>query len=220
MVESEMKLPLSPTLSSAAVLCLTTFLVSLPELQAAPRNSFPGRRVGGGTRGECAARSIVHLVPSSSVFAPGDVSVIALLEGPSSNPQPLEIVLMEASADGAFDAADAPILQRELPGAKNRLALLSLPSSSKALRWESSYRCGQGGADDEFGFITASAPPALSLLVPGSGDREDLNLQQVLANLQESCGGTAALQPLKTALQLGDEVINDSWPEQITVQCF
>ena len=61
---------------------------------------------------------------------------------------------------------------------------------------------------------------ALSLLVPGSGDREDRNLQQVLANLQESCGGTAALQPLKTAFQLGDEVVNDSWPEQITVQCF
>ena len=209
-----------PNLLSSAFFCLMALFPTLPELQAAPRNSFPGRRVGGGTRGECAARSVVHLVPSSSVFAPGDVSVIALLEGPSSNPQPLEIVLMEASADGAFDAAAAPILQRELPGAKNRLALLSLPSSSKALRWESSYLCGDEGGGDEFGFITASAPPALSLLVPGSGDRDDRNLQQVLANLQESCGGTAALQPLKTALQLGDEVINDSWPEQITVQCF
>ena len=197
-----------------------TLLISLPELQAASRNSFPGRRVGGGTRGECAARSIVHLVPSSSVFAPGDPSVIALLEGPSSNPQPLEIVLRFASEDGGFDPAAVPILQRELPGAKNRLVLLSFPSSQKALRWESSHRCGMERGGDEFGFITASAPPALSLLVPGSGDREDRKFQQLLANLQESCGRTAALQPLKTALQLGDEVISDSWPEQITVQCF
>ena len=187
---------------------------------AAPRDSFPGRRVGGGTRGECAARPIVHLVPSSSVFAPGDPSVIALLEGPSSNPQPVEIVMSAASADGGFASSSAPLLQRELPGAKNRLVLLSLPSSKQALRWESSYLCGQGGASDEFGFITASAPPALSLLVPGTGDREDRNLQQVLANLQESCGGTAALQPLKTALQLDDDVIDDSWPQQVTVQCF
>ena len=213
-------MPLSSTVLSAASLCLMTLLVSLPELQAAPRNSFPGRRVGGGTRGECAARSIVHLVPSSSVFAPGDPSVIALLEGPSSNPQPLETVLKVASEDGGFDPAAVPILQRELPGAKNRLVLLSFPSSQKVLRWESSYRCGMESGGDEFGFITASAPPALSLLLPGSGDREDQNLQQLLANLQESCGGTAALQPLKIALQLGDEVINDSWPEQITVQCF
>ena len=197
-----------------------TLLVSLTEVQAAPRNSFPGRRVGGGTRGECAARSIVHLVPSSSVFAPGDPSVIALLEGPSANPQPLEIVLRVASADGGFDAAVAPILQRDLPGAKNRLVVLSFPSSQKALRWESSYRCGSESGGDEFGFIAASAPPALSLLVPGSGDREDRNLQKVLANLQESCGGTAALQPLKTTLQLGDEVVNDFWPEHVTVECF
>ncbi len=191
-----------------------------PAVFAAPRDSFPGRRVGGGTRGECAARPIVHLVPSSSVFAPGDPSVIALLEGPSSNPQPLEIDLRVASADGGMASASAaPVLQRELPGAKNRLVLLSLPSSQKTLRWESSYLCGQGGGD-EFGFITASAPPALSLLLPGSGDGDDRNLQQVLANLQESCGGTAALQPLKTALQLDDDVIDDSWPEQVTVQCF
>ena len=215
-----MRLPLIPTVLSASFLGLTTLLAPLPELQASPRNSFPGRRVGGGTRGECAARSIVHLVPLSSVFAPGDPSVIALLEGPSSNPQPLEIVLRGASAEGVVDESASPILQRELPGATNRLVLLSLPAAQKALRWESSYRCGMESGGDEFGFITASAPPALSLLLPGSGDREDQNLQQLLANLQESCGGTAALQPLKTALQLGDEVINDSWPEYITVQCF
>ena len=215
-----MRLPLIPTVLSASLLGLTTLLAPLPELQASSRNSFPGRRVGGGTRGECAARSIVHLVPSSSVFAPGDPSVIALLEGPASNPQPLEIVLRVASAEGVVDESASPILQRELPGATNRLVLLSLPAAQKALRWESSYRCGMESGGDEFGFITASAPPALSLLLPGSGDREDQNLQQLLANLQYSCGGTAALQPLKTALQLGDEVINDSWPEHITVQCF
>ena len=214
-----MRLPLIPTVLSASFLGLTTLLAPLPELQAAPRNSFPGRRVGGGTRGECAARSIVHLVPSSSVFAPGDASVIALLEGPSSNPQPLEVVLRVASADGRSDAGAAPMVQRVLPAATNRLVLLSLPASQQALRWESSYRCGLGGGD-EFGFITASAPPALSLLLPGSGDRDDRTLQQVLANLQESCGGTASLHPLKTAFQLGDEVIDDAWPQAVSVVCF
>ena len=213
-------MPLFSTVLSAASLCLMTLLVSLPELQAAPRNAFPGRRVGGGTRGECAARSVVHLVPSSSVFAPGGSSSIAVLEGPSSNPQPLQILLRVASADGGFDPAAVPILQREFPGAQNRLVLLSFLSSQKAMRWESSYQCGPEGGGDEFGFITASAPPALSLLVPGSGDRDDRDLQQLLANLQKSCGGTAALEPLKTALQLGDELINDSWPEHVTVRCF
>ena len=119
-----MRLPLLLTAFFAAFFCPTTLFLPLSELQAAPRNSFPGRRVGGGTRGECAARPIVHLVPSSSVFAPGDLLLIAVLEGPSSNPQRLQIVLRLASADGGFDAADAPVLQREFPAAQNRLILI------------------------------------------------------------------------------------------------
>ena len=47
-----------------------------------------------------------------------------------------------------------------------------------------------------------------------------LYLQQLLANLQKSCGGTADLEPLKTALQLGDEVIDDAWPQAVSVVCF
>ena len=46
------------------------------------RSTFPGRRVGGGTRGECAARLLAHLVPSDSVFAPGPALTVAVLEGP------------------------------------------------------------------------------------------------------------------------------------------
>ena len=66
-------------------------------LQAAPRNTFPGRRIGGGTRGECAARPVVHLVPSSNVFSLGSSNLIAVLEGPSADPKPLELILRPAS---------------------------------------------------------------------------------------------------------------------------
>ena len=30
--------------------------------------AFPGRRVGGGTRGECSARKIMHLVPDNNIL--------------------------------------------------------------------------------------------------------------------------------------------------------
>ena len=53
------------------------------------RSSFPGRRVGGGTRGECTARLVAHLVPKSNVFAPGSSGLIAILQGPSANLNPL-----------------------------------------------------------------------------------------------------------------------------------
>ena len=31
------------------------------------RNSFPGRRVGGGTRGVCTARLVAHLTPANNI---------------------------------------------------------------------------------------------------------------------------------------------------------
>ena len=192
----------------------------LPKgVQAAPRDSFPGRRVGGGTRGECAARKIVHLVPPSSVFAPGATALIGWLEGPTSTPQPLEVTLRTAAADGSADAGAAPVVEKQVPAAANRLVLLSIPTGPRPLLWESSYRCGADDGSDEFGFITASAPPAVSLLVEQSG-QVDQKLQQQLASLKVLCGATTPLAPLQTAFQIGDDVIDASWPQNVTVACF
>ena len=210
----------SPTVLASTllgILCLGPWISEI--VQAAPRNSFPGRRIGGGTRGECAGRQIVHLVPASSVFAPGSTALIGLLEGPSSKPEPLELALRVAAADGSADAGAAPLVQKRLPAAANRLVLLSIPTVSRPLVWESSFRCDADEGGDEFGFITASAPPALSLLVQ-QGDQEDQELQQQLASLKASCGAITPLAPLKAALQLSDDVIDGSWPQSVTVACF
>ena len=99
-------------------------------------------------------RQIVHLVPASSVFAPGSTALIGLLEGPSSKPQPLELALRVAAADGSADAGAAPLVQKQVPAAANRLVLLSIPTVSRPLVWESSFRCDADEEGDEFGFIT------------------------------------------------------------------
>ena len=120
-----------------------------------------------------------------------------------------------AATDGSVDEGGAPVVQKQMPAAANRLVLLSIPRDPRPLLWESSYRCGA----DEFGYITTSTPPALSLLVQ-QGGQDDLKLQQKLANLNASCGATTPIAPLKTALQLGDDVIDASWPQSVTVACF
>ena len=84
------------------ILCVGSWMSE--PVQAAPRHSFPGRRIGGGTRGECAARQIVHLVPESSVFAPGSPALIGWLEGPR-RPTALELALRTAATDGSVDGA-------------------------------------------------------------------------------------------------------------------
>ena len=193
--------------------------ICLPSLEAAPRNTFPGRRIGGGTRGECAARPIVHLVPPSNVFSLGSSNLIGLLEGPSANPMPLEVILRPASGDGITSPGVNPLFRRTLGAAINRLVLVSVPAVSEPLLWESSYQCGADDGADEFGFITGSAPPALTLLSPG-GDSEAVRLQKQLTSFQSACGSTTSLAHLKQEFDFGDEVIDDSWPDAVTVQCF
>jgi len=206
-------------LVTSVLTALVMNAIGSSALQAAPRNTFPGRRIGGGTRGDCATRPVVHLVPSSNVFSLGSSNLIAVLEGPSVNPMPLEVILRPASDDGLATPDTSPLLQRSLGAAVNRLVLLSVPAASGPLLWESSYQCGQDKGADEFGFITASAPPALTLLLPGA-DSEAESIQQQLVSFQTACGNSTAVAPLRQAFDFGDEVIDESWPQSVTVQCF
>lgn len=206
-------------IATSLLSALVVNVICCSSLGAAPRNTFPGRRIGGGTRGECAARPVLHLVPSSNVFSLGSSSLIAVLEGPSANPMPLEVILRPASDDGLATPGVSPLLQRSLGAAVNRLVILSVPAASGPLLWESSYQCGQDEGADEFGFITASAPPALTLLLPGA-DSEAESFQQQLVSFQAACGNSTAVAPLRQAFDFGDEVIDESWPQDVTVQCF
>ena len=55
-------------------------------------SAFPGRRLGGGTRGECSARKIMHLVPDNNILFHNSKGTIALIIGPSKTPKDVKIV--------------------------------------------------------------------------------------------------------------------------------
>ena len=57
--------------------------------------AFPGRRVGGGTRGECSARKIMHLVPESNIAFQNKLGHFALIIGPSNDPKDININFKE-----------------------------------------------------------------------------------------------------------------------------
>jgi hypothetical protein len=106
--------------------CLTLCFAGLAptaadaQLDIGIRNSFPGRRIGGGTRGECWTRLFAHLVPANSVYTPGSPALIAVLEGPAKTPRPLIIELRSVLANGLPDPIAKPIFKRPLvPVANN-----------------------------------------------------------------------------------------------------
>ena len=121
--------------------CLAWLLITAPVASLAQsnlRNTFPGNRMGGGTRGECSARFVAHLVPANSVYAPGASGMIGILEGPTANPRPLQVVVktdVQSSANA---------IQRDLPASGPGVTLTWTPETEPALmRASQPARIGQ-----------------------------------------------------------------------------
>ncbi|MEB3331516.1 MAG: hypothetical protein VKI83_03370 [Synechococcaceae cyanobacterium] len=185
------------------------------------RSTFPGRRIGGGTRGECTARLLAHLVPANSVFAPGASRTLGLLEGPVANPRPLLLEFRPLSSGGSADKASSTRVSRDLPAAPAGVTLITLAAGTSASTvWESSYRCGLDGAAaaDPLAFVEAAAPPALSLVV-SDVTAADKASQAALARLRAACGSAVPRQEVAQAFGLAD-VINADWPAQLPVRCL
>ena len=203
--------PVRTILFFAASLLLGAAFFPAPILSQS-RNTFPGRRVGGGTRGECAARQIIHLVPQSSVFAPGSEGLIGWLEGPSPDPKPMEVSLRKQNTS-------TPVLSRSVASAGPRLVLLRLPQLLVLpLIWESGYQCADAPADDEFGFIGVEGPPAKSLLVADLLPA-DSAVQSHLNDVLNTCGSTASTATISRLFELED-VVSSRWPEVLPVVCL
>jgi len=164
---------------------------------------------------------IVHLVPPSSVLAPGSGG-IGLLLGPSSNPRPLAVELRPLGRGGAPDRSATALLQRTLPAAPVGITLLPLAGVQAATVWESSFVCADtaaaaAAAADPLSFVESTSPPALSLLVP-SGTAEDRTLQASLMQLRKACGGTVATAEVARSFDLVD-LLRSDWPERLPVRC-
>lgn len=199
------------TVIFVATLLLGAGFFPAPSLSQS-RNTFPGRRVGGSTRGECAARQIIHLVPESSVFAPGPAALIGWLEGPSPDPKPIEVSLRQQNNS-------TPVLSRSVASAGPRLVLLRLPQTLVLpLVWESGYQCADAPAADEFGFIGADGPPAKSLLVADLLSA-DSAVQSYLKGVLNTCGSTASTATIALLFELED-ILSSRWPEALPVVCL
>ena len=103
--------------------------------QADLRSSFPGRRVGGGTRGECSARLLAHLVPANSIYAPGRSLQVGLLEGPTANPKPIEIQFRRWSGAPSDQMSEATLATSELPASTAGITLISLEALNVPAVW-------------------------------------------------------------------------------------
>lgn len=222
-VGDSMGLPSLIRRGGAVVLLLSLVAVVAPlaaEAQSTLRSSFPGRRIGGGTRGECSARFLANLVPANSVFAPGAVQLIGVLEGPTASPRPLLLSFAPYRPDAPSESSGPGVSQRLLPASAAGLVLIKVPTLKGPTSWESTYRCPDGAAPavgSELDFVQSASPPAISLLLSQS-EPSDQPIQAVLQRLQKACGKTLPLAEIAQAFQLID-ALGPGWPDQLPVRC-
>ena len=216
----------TPRLSCLAITVLTLCVVGLAptaadaQLDIGIRNSFPGRRIGGGTRGECWTRLFAHLVPANSVYTPGSPPLIAVLEGPAKTPRPVIIELRSVRANGLPDPNAKPVFQRTLLPEKEGVRLILLDKLTKPLSWTSSYSCPDSPvpSDESLFFVSRSEPPPLTLLLPSNPSPDDRKVWETLGLLYEACGKTFPRQEVKRLFGFSD-LLSDDWPENLPVRC-
>jgi hypothetical protein len=208
-----------------ALLVLACFLAVGSPSQAQPaRSTFPGRRIGGGTRGECTSRLLVHLVPANSVYASGQPHLLGLLQGPALEPMPLDLSFRSYRPDGRSEpveprsASPPPAVLMPAPAG---VTLLRLDSLKGPTVWSSHYRCSlTPNNDDPLDFVVTTTPPAVSLLLlQQDTTAADRRVGQALEQLRQRCGGTVARKELARAFGLED-LMAEGWPVQLPVRCL
>ena len=183
------------------------------------RSSFPGRRVGGRTRGECTARLLVHLVPQNSVFAPDSARLLGILQGPTQAPKPLLMDLRRLASAGTVADAQNRVQRLRLDPSSVGVTLFRAPVADGVV-WESSYQCiapepGVDALSWDGGF---DAPPAITLLLADPTPL-DLSLQERLKALADQCEGTVAKKRLIEDFNLTSQDLS-SWPDPLPVRCL
>ena len=181
------------------------------------RSQFPGRRVGGGTRGECSARYIAHIANPDSIFSPGKSGLLAILQGPSSNPKGLttKFGIYNINKDTEYTS------EIRLNHPKASLFIIPSPKISKPISWSSSYDCQANNTEslDIFNFVEDTSPPALSLLLNDTSD-DNLDIQKNILKFSSSCSKKVKSEDVFNAFSLQNTINKKNWPLILDVNCY
>ena len=209
-------------LISALILFSSIFPKYLMSQEINIGSAFPGRRLGGGTRGECSARKIMHLVPDNNILFHNSEGQIALIIGPSSSPKDVKIAFKPySSPDGNFNGPSPEIDELFISNSSEKIILLNIPKKKFPFTWESAFECSDDNEEsfDGFGFnfIQDNSPPAISLIAPESLQKKN-NSEDKILWLSKYCGKNISQNELNKKFQI-NELFDENWLEEIYVDC-
>ena len=209
-------------LISALFLVSSIFPKCLMSQEINIGSAFPGRRLGGGTRGECSARKIMHLVPDNNILFHNSKGQIALIIGPSNSPKDVKIAFKPySSPDGTYNGPSPEIDDLFIPNSSEKIIFLNIPKKQFPFTWESAFECSDNNEDsfDGFGFnfIQDNSPPAISLIAPESYVKTN-NTEDKISWLSSYCEKSIAQEKLIEKFNIS-ELFDSNWSNKINVEC-
>ena len=138
--------------------------------------------------------------------------MIGWIEGPSSDPKPIEVVLRNQNTSDL-------VVSRSFPSMGSRIVLLRLPQTlAYPLVWESSYQCVDPSVNGQFGLFGAGGgPSAISLLVVDSVP-DDSAVHSYLKEMLNNCGTNTSVATITGLFELRD-VLSSRGLKALPVVC-
>jgi len=187
---------------------LLIVLVSPKILLGSDRSTFPTSRMGGGTRGLCGSRLIMHIVPVENKYTPDKTRLLAMYLGKTKKAKPLTVEIINNSQ-----------IEQKLnfEPSGEALFIFKIQSIKNTTLWKSYFNCSDIQSDNMINFMSNISNP-VSTLISTESNLEQKKYQRFINKAHNKCGTTITNEEIKNLTSL-DEAISSKISENVSIIC-
>jgi hypothetical protein len=187
---------------------LLIVLVSPKILLGSDRSTFPTSRMGGGTRGLCGSRLIMHIVPVENKYTPDKTRFLAMYLGKTKEAKPLTVEIINNSQ-----------IEQKLnfEPSGEALFIFKIQSIENTTLWKSYFNCSDIQSDNMINFMSNISNP-VSTLISTESNLEQKKYQRFINKAHNKCGTTITNEEIKNLTSL-DEAISSKISENVSIIC-
>ena len=187
---------------------LLIVLVSPKILLGSDRSTFPTSRMGGGTRGLCGSRLIMHIVPVENKYTPDKTRLLAMYLGKTKKAKPLTVeIINNSQIEQKFNFEPSG----------EALFIFKIQSIKNTTLWKSYFNCSDIQSDNMINFMSNISNP-VSTLISTESNLEQKKYQRFINKAHNKCGTTITNEEIKNLTSL-DEAISSKISENVSIIC-
>ena len=187
---------------------LSIVLVSPKIVIGSDRSTFPTSRMGGGTRGLCGSRLIMHIVPVENKYTPDKNRLLAMYLGKTKEAKPLTVEIINNSQIETK-------LNFEPSG--ESLFIFKIQSIENATSWKSYFNCSDMQTDNMINFMSNISNP-ISTKISKKNTLEQKKYQKFINRAYQKCGTSITNNEIKKITGLEKEISNKI-SENVNIIC-